>query len=344
MRITILATATVFELADTEGGQQTIFRNDLVPDDSSRWLDAVVDEARELLGGSWEGARVTVIAADPDSDSAGLLADVLVADGAEVDDGVLQSSGEGLAVAHSTTGGPGTGATTIRRPRSGSRHRAPFRPTFFHAAVVAVVFGVIAVSWWSLREDTAPVGEPGRVAAVSGTTTTESSTTVSGSAAIRAEPEPPADPTGSRPGSGVLEAGDISVTLPAGYILNPGKAGAVTATGPDPDLRVHLAADPALGLPAETILEEAAMRVETDPVLHRSDRAGLRPGVQAVTYREDPGDGSFVDWITWVEADRQMSVGCHTRTAPSVAQRAICRMAVNSVVLRKEDSPENIAE
>ena len=342
MRITILATATVFELTDTEGGQQTIFRNDLVPDDSPRWLDAVVAEAKDLLGGAWEGGRVTVIATDPDS--AGLLTDVLIADGAEVDDGVLQTSVGDRGGAHRVTGGPADGVPAIRRPRSGSRHRAPFRPSLFHAAIVAVVLGVVAVSWWSLREEITPVEESGMTDTVPVPTPTVTSVAASGSTSSHPGPGAPVKPPGPQPGSVVLEAGGISVALPAGYILNPGKAGGVMATGPDPDLRIHLAADPALGLPPESILEEASMRVETDPVLHRSDRAGLRPGVQAVAYREDPGDGSFVDWITWVDQDHQMSVGCHTRIAPTVAQRAICRMAVNSVVLRKEENPENLAE
>ncbi|MBV7292691.1 type VII secretion-associated protein [Corynebacterium sp. TAE3-ERU16] len=342
MRITILATATVFELTDTEGGQQTIFRNDLVPEDSPRWLDTVVAEAKDLLGGTWEGARVTVIATDPDS--AGLLTDVLLADGAEVDDGVLQTSVGDRGGAHRVTDVPADGVPTIRRPRSGSRHRAPFRPTLFHSAIVAVVLGVVAVSWWSLRDEISPVEESERAGTVPVPTPTVPSATAPGSTSPHPEPAVSAKPPDPQPGSVVLEAGGISVALPAGYILNPGKTGGVMATGPDPDLRIHLASDPALGLPPETILEETSMRVETDPVLHRSDRAGLRPGVQAVAYREDPGDGSFVDWITWVDQDHQMSVGCHTRIAPTVAQRAICRMAVNSVVLRKEENPENLVE
>ncbi|MBI8999445.1 type VII secretion-associated protein [Corynebacterium sp. CCM 9185] len=338
MRITILATATVFELTDTEGGQQTIFRNDLVPDDSPQWLDAVVDEAKGLIGGDWVRCPVTVVAADPDS--AELLSDVLLADGAEVDREDLQPSVRGTDGAHTRHAGQLRGELTIRRPRSGSRHRAPFRPTFFHAAVVAVVLGVVAVSWWSLgdggdgpEETTAPESS----AVVSSTTLTEETHP-------RQESESPETPPETPSGSVVLDAGNISVTMPDGYILNPGATGDVMATGPDPDLRIHLAADPGLGLPPETILEEVAMRVATDPVLHRADRAGLRPAVEAVTYREDPGDGSFVDWITWVEEDHQLSVGCHTRTAPTVAQRAICRMAVNSVVLRKDAPPEKIQE
>ncbi|MEZ2189881.1 type VII secretion-associated protein [Corynebacterium sp. CCM 9204] len=338
MRITILDTATVFEMTDPNGEPTTICRNDLVPDDSTLWLDAVVDQARDLVGGDWNDNPVTVVATDPGS--AALLADILVADGAEVQFGRLaRPDDEGIV--GSESGAPTEVAFRIRRPRTGRRHRSTFRPTLFHIAVVVIVLCVAGVAWWSAApdaEDTDTVG---------GTGVPTSSVTRPSAAAekiLRGQPmEPTPDPPTPAPapvGGVVLEAGNIRVMTPAGYVLNPGDRGGVTATGPDPDLRIHLSADPLLGTPPGIVLEEVSMQVETDPVLHRSDRAGRRPGAEVVTYRESPGDGSFVEWITWVEDGHQMSVGCHTRISSTVSQRAICRMATDSVGLRKEEIPE----
>ena len=74
---------------------------------------------------------------------------------------------------------------------------------------------------------------------------------------------------------------------------------------------------------------------ETSPVADdatAAEAAQAQQESQAPT-SEDPGDGSAVEWTTWVEGDHQLSVGCHSREEPTTIQKAACRMAVESATL-----------
>ena len=50
---------------------------------------------------------------------------------------------------------------------------------------------------------------------------------------------------------------------------------------------------------------------------------------------ENPGDGSTVHWIVWIDAGHVFSLGCHTRTAAAnLPQRATCRKAAETLTIR----------
>ncbi|MGO1372811.1 MAG: type VII secretion-associated protein, partial [Corynebacterium casei] len=102
--------------------------------------------------------------------------------------------------------------------------------------------------------------------------------------------------------------------------------GLVTATGQDPNLRIIMAMDPLYAVPANALFAEVRAQIDSDETLSNPHEANGR-----LTYLEHPGDDSEVTWTTWVEDDQQVSLGCHTRKAPSMAQRAACRMASESI-------------
>jgi len=111
------------------------------------------------------------------------------------------------------------------------------------------------------------------------------------------------------------------------------REGLLLATGDDPDLRIRLAADPVFTVPPEEVEAQIHAMIDTDDTLHPLDPERAARGLQVIRYRETPGDGSEVTWHTWIEDAHQLSVGCHTRTEPTLPQKAACRMAFDSVEL-----------
>lgn len=75
------------------------------------------------------------------------------------------------------------------------------------------------------------------------------------------------------------------------------------------------------------LLKELHAEIEADPALGEAHEEAGR-----LSYKEDPGDGSKIAWMTWADKDHQLSVGCHTRYEANVVQKAACRMAVESLV------------
>lgn len=126
----------------------------------------------------------------------------------------------------------------------------------------------------------------------------------------------------------VLQRDGLHVELPAGFTLEP-DGELWRATGLDPDFRLEIAVDELYNLPPEALAEQLRRDLETDPGTELVAVDGQR-----LTYRELPGDGSEVLWRTWPAGNRQIFVGCHTRTAPTQVQQATCRMAMDSASYR----------
>lgn len=126
----------------------------------------------------------------------------------------------------------------------------------------------------------------------------------------------------------VLQRDGLHVELPAGFTLEP-DGELWRATGLDPDFRLEIAVDELYNLPPEALAEQLRRDLEADPGTELVAVDG-----QKLTYRELPGDGSEVLWRTWPAGNRQIFVGCHTRTAPTQVQQATCRMAMDSASYR----------
>ena len=128
-----------------------------------------------------------------------------------------------------------------------------------------------------------------------------------------------------------LEQDGLSVQLPAGFGLEADD-GMWRATGDDPDFRLQIAVEHLYQLPAQTMAEQLLADIEADPEVELVDTDGV-----AVTYLERAADGSQALWRTWPDGAVQLFVGCHTRLAPTVVQRATCRMAMESAAYQGAD-------
>ena len=124
-----------------------------------------------------------------------------------------------------------------------------------------------------------------------------------------------------------LRLGQMRVKLPPGFTLQESD-GVTTATGSDPDLRIHLTADPLHGISVEMLYAELERIIAEDETLSEPERKESR-----FTYTELPGDGSSVRWETWVSGDHQLSVGCHSRVEPTAVQHAACTAATQSFMI-----------
>lgn len=121
-----------------------------------------------------------------------------------------------------------------------------------------------------------------------------------------------------------LEQDGLSVELPAGFGLEP-DGDMWRATGPDPDFRLQLAVDPLYGVSPEDVMRQVEKDIEDDPELRLTESDGT-----SVHYEHDLPDGSHAQWSTWTDRDVQISIGCHTRRAPTTVQLATCTMANES--------------
>lgn len=122
----------------------------------------------------------------------------------------------------------------------------------------------------------------------------------------------------------VLNEAGLSVELPTGFQLSA-DGDMWKAEGNDPDLRLQLAVDDLFGLPPEELLSQVESDIESDP-----DLSLISVDAARIEYHQNAPDGSEAIWITWVEDGKQVSLGCHTRAAPSTVQRATCTMARDS--------------
>ncbi|QPK79589.1 type VII secretion-associated protein [Corynebacterium lizhenjunii] len=127
-----------------------------------------------------------------------------------------------------------------------------------------------------------------------------------------------------------VEVEGMRVDLPAGFHWRVDD-GLVTLSGQDPNLRILLAADPIYAVPGAAIMAEIRQQVDADAALSGLEDLRTEHGREGLSYVEKPGDDSIVVWSTWVEEGYQLSVGCHSRTQATVAHKAACRIATNSL-------------
>lgn len=214
------------------------------------------------------------------------------------------------------------------------KERIPVFPVLLGAVVVTVAAGCL----WLIGRDAGAQDAKLAVAAdsvLAGEAASESaaggSAASGGAASESAASESAAGGTGeaaadsAEPEYKRIEAGGMSVVLPLGFQATE-EDGLVTATGQDPDLRVLMAADPLYSVPVNALFAEVRAQIDADETLSNPREANGR-----LTYTENPGDDSEVTWTTWVEDGHQISLGCHTRKAPTVVQKAACRMAGESL-------------
>lgn len=315
LTITVLDTATIFE------GPDTVYRYDLPGTGIiDGWaLAAVLDQAKQLCSLHWPDVEIIVDADDPTTEV--LTRSLLNKGAAAYPSEVAQE-----------TPLPEAEEVTITRPtgRSG-RHRmhSPVQP--FHVVIGVVVVAILALSWWVVG---------GNTSAAPATTTSipdPESPPASSPAAADTAADTGAD-TGastSRPPEPrtVLEHEILRLEAPPGFRLED-RDGMLLATGDDPSLRVHLAADPVFSVPAEEVEAQIHTMIDTDDTLHLLDPERAGRGLVVIRYRETPGDGSEITWHTWIEDGHQLSVGCHSREVPTLPQQAACRMVLDSVSVR----------
>lgn len=310
LTITVLESATIFE------GPDTIYRYDLPGTGIiDGWaLAAVIDQAKELCSLDWPDVEIIVDADDPTTE---VLTRTLL------NKGVAAYPSE---VLHETPLPEAPAEVTITRPTGGAgRHRLRGGIQPFHLVVGVVVLAIVGLSWWVVGGQS---GAGEKAAPGPGSTSTTQST-VSEAATKNTQTQENPEPTS--PGV-VLEHERLRIVAPTGFRLE-GRGDALLATGDDPGLRIHLAADQVYSVPEEAVEAQIHSMVDTDDALQPlAPERGAR-GLEIIRYLELPGDGSEVIWSTWVEDGHQLSVGCHTRRAPTVPQEAACRMAVDSISL-----------
>lgn len=194
-----------------------------------------------------------------------------------------------------------TPAETIERPELPRRNPIPVAV----AATALAVFALGGLAAWR--------------------TSGHEEASISMSSAPHSAPQFSTQPsTPSGPQKVVLTQAGLSVELPAGFSLEADED-MWRATGADPDFRLQLAVDELYGLPPEAMLEQIQREIDSDPTLEPLSRDAI-----SMHYRQKLDDGSEVHWHTWAQADYQLSLGCHTRFAPTRTQLATCQMATDS--------------
>lgn len=351
LTITVLDTATIFE------GNESIFRYDLPGSGVVEgWaLAGVIEQAAKLAGPAWPGVDVTVVA-----DATGGAVSAVSAEAVEVIVRHLRMSGvtgvrggetetvvsprmrpaatDSRVAAAEGADGLADAAASPRPSRLGtwgSRRGGSFgrwgkkAPIMVAAGMVAVIAVGGIILWPSARpfepassEVSASLGvEAGRVGKTSQALAAPKASLLPGESVVAAAPAN----AGEREH---IEAGGMSLELPRGFHWSE-ESGLYTATGADPSLRILFAADPLYSVPADVLLTELRVQIDSDETLSEPAEVSGR-----MTYLERPGDGSEVRWTTWIERDQQLSVGCHTRGEATLAHKAACRMASESLALK----------
>ena len=320
LTITVLDTATIFE------GPESIYRYDL-PGTAvvEGWaLSGVMEQAQKLLPAQWPEVSIAVVA-DSSGGPMSHEAVKIIRRQLQVHHGTLVDRAPGAV-----------GATYDEPPQREQREPREetdiVRPALeeetllsrlldnkgLMAIIAGVVVVVIMLVWLLLRGSGHQQQE-----ALAGTVSIAATPGVTTPAVTTAAQTPPT--SSSAPAHQSIEAGGLRVLLPEGF-SHTEEDGLVTATGQDPNLRILMVMDPLYAVPANALFAEVRAQIDSDETLSDPHEANGR-----LSYIERPGDDSEVKWTTWVEDDQQISLGCHTREEPSMAQRAACRMASESI-------------
>ncbi len=320
LTITVLDTATIFE------GPESIYRYDL-PGTAvvEGWaLSGVMEQAQKLLPAQWPEVSIAVVA----DSSGGPMAHEAV----KIIRRQLQVHNVTLVDSEPVAVGATYDEPPQREQREPREETDIVRPVLeeetllsrlldnkgLMAIIAGVVVVVIMLVWLLLRGSGHQQQE-----ALAGTVSIAATPGVTTPAVTTAAQTPTT--SSSAPAHQSIEAGGLRVLLPEGF-SHTEENGLVTATGQDPNLRILMVMDPLYAVPANALFAEVRAQIDSDETLSDPHEANGR-----LSYIERPGDDSEVKWTTWVEDDQQISLGCHTREEPSMAQRAACRMASESI-------------
>lgn len=320
LTITVLDTATIFE------GPESIYRYDL-PGTAvvEGWaLSGVMEQAQKLLPAQWPEVSIAVVA----DSSGGPMSHEAV----KIIRRQLQVHNVTLVDREPVAVGATYDEPPQREQRESREETEIVRPALeeetllsrlldskgLMAIIAGVVVVVIMLVWLLLRGSGHQQQE-----ALAGTVSIAATPGVTTPAVTTAAQTPTT--SSSAPAHQSIEAGGLRVLLPEGF-SHTEEDGLVTATGQDPNLRILMVMDPLYAVPANALFAEVRAQIDSDETLSDPHEANGR-----LSYIERPGDDSEVKWTTWVEDDQQISLGCHTREQPSMAQRAACRMASESI-------------
>ncbi|VEH04855.1 type VII secretion-associated protein, Rv3446c family [Corynebacterium kutscheri] len=327
LEIIILEAATIFE------GSETVYRYDLPAQGIiDRWaLSAVIEQAQQLLP-TWPSATVSISAP---ADMYDLVAQMFMAKGVHICASQPEKS------THSDQSLSGLNKQVSRKipqfPERKTRLTQWFHP--FYLVIFIVVLGVCVLSWWTISTT-----KPGLVARGSTSSSLSHDEQLAHSGAVASPSVTTAFDTHvpnikQEQSETILESQrlsfeGISVELPSGYelIRRVETPRVITAYGRDPELRILMAIDSTKAAPAEAVYQEIEKQISEDPQLIVTHALELDRDARIVTYKEITPDGSAVLWASWVEGEDLFSVGCHTKTEATFAQRAACRAAANSLM------------
>ena len=300
LTVTVLETATIFE------GPDTVYRYDIMATGILEgWaIPAVVDQVQQLSSVYWPEVEVIIDADDKVTD---MLTKTFIGKG--VTSYPIETLRE-----HPL---PETGQDpdpepdpVVTRPTRGRSHRDFYGIRPVHLILTTLFASAVAAVWMLVGGGDAPVSPPPQAEALMPTDT-------------------PAERAGTEVGRAsisVLEGRGFRVEAPPGFQMREDDDAHVL-TGQDPDVRIRIALDQLHGVDPQLVEQEMDQLIAADPVLEM--QAVGEPG--RIGYREDPGDGSEVAWVTWLEQDTQITVGCHTRLEPTVVQKAACRQVRDSL-------------
>lgn len=334
LTLTVLDTATIYE------AHESIFRYDLPGTGVVEgWaLAGVVEQAAKLVGPAWPSVEV-MVCADPSASAVGREAVEIITrhirlEGVRISEDTSKQPVATPSQPRTTPAAPDAGAaqepprsvrgrrrkSTAKKTTRGGLRALGIEPLHLGVCAVALVLGGGAL-WAMLRADSdaAPKAVPASTPASTSVVLPQPSASESARVLTPTSSAVPAD-------AGVpVDVAGMRLTLPRGFGWTE-DAGLVTLSGRDPHLRVLIAADPLYSVPGQAILDEVRAQVEAEKELSQLTETNGR-----VAYVEDPGDGSIVAWTTWIDGDHQLSVGCHSKETPTVAHKAACRIATESL-------------
>ncbi|GAB3592521.1 hypothetical protein CFAEC_02435 [Corynebacterium faecale] len=300
LTVTVLETATIFE------GPDTVYRYDIMATGILEgWaIPAVVDQVQQLSSVYWPEVEVIIDADDKVTD---MLTKTFIGKG--VTSYPIETLREHPLPESEQDPDPDPGPV-VMRPTRGRTHRDFFGIRPVHLILTTLFASAVAAVWMLVGGGDAPASPPPQAETLTPTgTPAERAGTGMGRASIS-----------------VLEGRGFRVEAPPGFQMHEDDDAHVM-TGQDPDVRIRIALDPLHGVDPQLVEQEMNQLITADPVLE--PQVMVEPG--RIGYREDPGDGSEVAWVTWFEDDTQITVGCHTRLEPTVVQKAVCRQVTDSL-------------